>query len=188
MTTDLHRLAVRAQMALGLTQARFGALLGVSARTGHRWAVGKSVMTEFDLRRLAGHLVKVDRALAKEVANAGRTTLEDLGLVEPVKPFVPSADHVADSVVCVAAETMGVTPGAVRVALAAAFTRAREVGLSVEAMEKALTRSPRVPAAPPPLAKAETGSDSRSPSPAPISGPHRRTPTARSPSSRTVRG
>jgi hypothetical protein len=48
--------------------------------------------------------------------------------------------EVVDSVVCAAAETMSVMPGAIRPALLAAFTRAQKIGLTVEEVTKALAR------------------------------------------------
>jgi hypothetical protein len=45
-----------------------------------------------------------------------------------------------DSVVRAAADVMGVTPDAIRPAIAAAFARALEAGLDVEAVAEKLTR------------------------------------------------
>jgi hypothetical protein len=45
---------------------------------------------------------------------------------------------VADAVVCAGADAVDTTPGAVRAILLAAFRRARELGLGVEEVEKAL--------------------------------------------------
>jgi hypothetical protein len=47
-------------------------------------------------------------------------------------------EDVVEAVVCAAADAMDVSPRAMRPALLAAFTRARRIGLTVEAMEKAL--------------------------------------------------
>jgi hypothetical protein len=45
-----------------------------------------------------------------------------------------------DSVVRAAADVMGVTPDAIRPAIAAAFARASEAGLDVQAVAEKLTR------------------------------------------------
>jgi hypothetical protein len=69
--------------------------------------------------------------LAAELAAAAGQTLESLGIVKPAPPpapppLPPMPRHLsADAVVCVAAEGMGLAPGAVRGALVAAFRRAR---------------------------------------------------------------
>jgi hypothetical protein len=47
--------------------------------------------------------------------------------------------HLVDTVVCAAAEALGVPPPAVRPALLAAFQRAREVGLTTEDVEQAIS-------------------------------------------------
>jgi hypothetical protein len=49
-----------------------------------------------------------------------------------------------DAVVCVAAEAMALSPQAVRPAVLAAFTRARDVGISAEAVVAALAPAPPV--------------------------------------------
>jgi hypothetical protein len=50
----------------------------------------------------------------------------------------PSVEHLLDSVVCAAAIAMDAKPLDVRPALAAALTRLRELGLSLEDAERAL--------------------------------------------------
>lgn len=93
----------------------------------------------------------VDRELAAEMAEAAGTTLEALGLVPARAAPAPApasaadelrasarAEKIVDSVVCAASEAMDVLPRAIRPALLAAFTRTRELGLSVESVEQAL--------------------------------------------------
>jgi hypothetical protein len=53
---------------------------------------------------------------------------------------------VVDCVVCAAIEALPMTPAAMRVPLLAAFKRARELGISVEVMERALAASAPPPA------------------------------------------
>lgn len=134
-----------AQRTLGLSQAALGQLLGVSARTGHRWSGGRSHPTDAHLEQLAGHVLPKDAALAAKLADAAGTTLQALGLVPPPPPGPPplTPDRVVDCVVCAAAEAMDVPPSAIRAPLLAAFARARELGISVEVMEAALAAAAR---------------------------------------------
>jgi hypothetical protein len=132
----------KAQRALGKSQGELGLLLGASHRTGQRWGSGASIPSAERVETLARHVFPVDASLAAELATEAGTTLENLGLVArpapPPPPFTPPADRVVDSVVCAASEAMDVMPRAIRPALLAAFTRARELGLSVEAVERSL--------------------------------------------------
>jgi hypothetical protein len=85
----------------------------------------------------------VDAALAAEIAAAGGTTLDALGLVPATAPAAPHGsggppDRVVDAVVCAAAEAMQVMPQSVRPAVLAAFACARELGLTVEGVERVL--------------------------------------------------
>jgi len=147
---DPHVLMAKAQSVLRITQAELGALAGSSKRTAQRWAAGQAPVYEWHLAKLAGHVHPHDAALAAEIAAAAGETLESLGIVEPPPPPPPAPPpgppppppmprHLAaDAVVCVAAEGMGLAPGAVRGALVAAFRRARELGLSLAEVEQAL--------------------------------------------------
>jgi hypothetical protein len=139
---DTHLLFL-AHRALGLSQGDLGKLLGASTRTGQRWGTAKAFPSQEQVQQLARHVDPVDAQLAAQLAQAGGTTLMALGLgppppPPPAPPFVPAPDRIVDSVVCAAAEAMGVMPGAIRPALLAAFTRGREIGLGVDALEKAL--------------------------------------------------
>ena len=51
-------------------------------------------------------------------------------------------DYLVDSLVCVAAIAMDAKPAVIRPGLAAAFTFARQLGLSVEVVELALVGEP----------------------------------------------
>jgi hypothetical protein len=137
MGMPVTELLHKAQMALQLSQGELGTRLGASVRTGQRWAVGLSTPIAPHFHRLAREIFPLDRALAAEAAAHGGTTLVELGLVPPPPP-PPSPDRIVDSVVCAAAEAIDVMPGAVRPALLAAFTRAREIGLTMDVMEAAL--------------------------------------------------
>jgi hypothetical protein len=140
----------RAQLALHTTQGGLGVIAGTSIRTGQRWAVGQTVPAPFLLCDLAAKVHPVDPALAADIAAAGGSSLEALGLVEPPTPppapalppteatFSPPRDRVVDSIVCAAADAMDMLPRQIRPALLAAFTRARELGIAIEDVESAL--------------------------------------------------
>ena len=141
--------------ALHLSQVELAARVGASRRTGQRWDSGQATPSTDQILQLAKLVYPVDADLAARVAAAGGATLEALGLAQPPAPppaalappappaqpatvAAPPADRMVDAVVCVAADEMGVPPRAVRRAVLAAFTRARELGLGVEAVERAL--------------------------------------------------
>jgi hypothetical protein len=101
--------------------------------------VGQSIPSSEQLAALAALIHRHDTDLAAELAAAGGTSLERLGLVAPPAPVAaPRVELLIDSVVCVAAEAMDVLPRAIRPALLAAVRRARHLGLTLEAMERAL--------------------------------------------------
>jgi len=141
---DSLQLMFAAQRTLGLNQAKMGALVGVSKRTAQRWSSRRSPIYPHHLTAAAAHVHAHDAGLAAELAAAAGQTLESLGIVKPAlppapPPLPPMPRHLAaDAVVCVAAEGMGLAPGAVRGALVAAFRRARELGLSLEEVEQAI--------------------------------------------------
>lgn len=145
-------LVARAQAALGMTHRQFGEALGASERTSLRWAAGRSHVTVSQLRKLARLVHPRNPVLAVSLAEASSDTLESLGIVPPSPPPRPAlpAHFVANLLVCAAADAFGGAPSAARAALRAAFGRAREMGLSVEEVEKALKASvPSAAVAPP---------------------------------------
>ncbi|HEV3192745.1 MAG TPA: hypothetical protein VGY54_19690 [Polyangiaceae bacterium] len=130
----------------GTTQEGLGNLLGVSRRTAQRWAnTGIPGYYLIDVARLVHPR---DPALALEIVTALGTTLEAQGLVSPAptpSPLPPSAPPapdppagIVDAVVCAAAEAMEMMPKEVRPGLHAAFARAKEIGLTVDMIERAL--------------------------------------------------
>lgn len=151
----------RANQTLKLTNEQLGALCQVSTRTVSRWWSHESAPDFNVFRKLAVAAHPKDPALAADLATAGGVTLEELGLVvapppqpapivapPPSPPPVPTR-LLVESVVCSAAEELDAAPRAVRGILRAAFRRAREMHLSVEMLDDALT--PAVPASPPPV-------------------------------------
>jgi len=146
-------LLARAQRALGMTHRQFGDVLGASERTSLRWARGSASVGIVELQKLAALVHPRDPQLARELAEASNATLESLEIVAPPPPpsppvpppqpaapeKAPLAPHlVADLVVCAAADAIGSAPGVARVALRAAFKRAKEMGVSVAEVERAL--------------------------------------------------
>ena len=129
----------------GTTQEGLGKLLGVSRRTAQRWA--NTGIPGYYLMDVARLVHPRDPALAREIVTALGTTLEAQGLVLPAptpSPLPPPApapdppDGIVDAVVCAAAEAMEMMPKEVRPGLHAAFARAREIGLTVDLVERAL--------------------------------------------------
>ena len=123
-----------------MTQGELAKYLGVSRRTVNRWGSRGVGLAPFQAHDLARLVHPRDPALAARLAAAGGATLESLGLEKKVPPPPPPDPprHLVDVVVCAAAETLDISPRQVRAALLAAFRRAREAGLTVEHVEKAL--------------------------------------------------
>lgn len=136
-----------ARRVLQVSQNGLAEKLGVSRRTGQRWSAGRGPYG-MDLQNMARLVYPLDVTLAAEIAAAAGTTLEVLGvlpppsLAAPVLPAPPASvappDRVVDAVVCAAAEAMQVMPQSVRPAVLAAFACARELGLTVEGVERVL--------------------------------------------------
>ena len=141
----------------GLNQGDFAVRVGTSKRTLARIVANKATAYPYLLADAAKLVYPLDRALAKELAKAAGATLISLGL-EPPPPAPeppppppepppsparrpPSIAHLVDSVVCAAAEAIGVTPQAIRPALRAAFARAVEVDLKPEELHQGLVAS-----------------------------------------------
>ena len=135
---------------LQVSQNELAARLGVSRRTGQRWTKGTGPGGT-ELQGMARLVFPVDAALAAEIAEAAGTTLDALGLLPEPTPAAPASsavpsDRVVDAVVCAAAEAMRVVPQDVRSALLAAFACARELGLTVEDVERVLRAKASGPA------------------------------------------
>jgi transcriptional regulator with XRE-family HTH domain len=141
----------RLNFAMGESQKAFGERFGLSRRTMSRWAAGQGGPSDPLLAEMAALVHERDPALAAEVAAYLGETLESLGIASPppavVSPPVSagSPTQLVDAVVCAAAEAMDVSPRAVRPALLAALTRARELHLTRDDLLAALV--PLVPPA-----------------------------------------
>jgi len=143
-----------ARRALAMTQREFGLAVGSSHRTAVRWDAGQSSPAGAHLLKLAKLLYPRHRSLAAEVAEALGTTLVGIGLEAPAPapgPPIPvlapaplfAAEDLVDIVVLAVVERFEVTPSVARSLLHAAFKRASEIGLTVEATEKALRPAPQ---------------------------------------------
>jgi DNA-binding XRE family transcriptional regulator len=156
-----------ARRALHLNQEQLANAIGSSKRTVQRWETARATPFATDLTRVAALVYPHDASIAADIAAAMGQTLEGLGIVAPPAPPPPPPPappagpppmprHLAvDAVVCVASESLGAVPTAVRAVLLAAFRRARELGLSCDEVEQALDAAlrPATPAATPPHAQ-----------------------------------
>jgi transcriptional regulator with XRE-family HTH domain len=166
-------LLVRARAALGLTQKEFGTKFGVSHRTAGRWESRQSQPTLEEVHAIARAVHPKDPALAAALAAEGGTSLEGLKLVRPAPPATgappptparpfPSIGLMTDSIVLAAMEAAGTqVPAALDLSFfrrvsAAAFHRARGLGLTVDEVDDALSKTA------PPAVRAASASARRS--------------------------
>jgi hypothetical protein len=143
---------MEAQHTLMTSQSGLGQLLGgVTRRTVSRYQGGRTFPHTTHLHNLAKHIFPLNAALAADIAGAGGATLESLGIVAPAPqqaaPAPPPIDPLqarllVDAIVCAAAEALDVPPKSVRAVLHAAFACAKETGLPVDVIEKALAPKP----------------------------------------------
>jgi len=150
--TENADLLRRASLALGVSAVELGDMFGVSRRSVSRWMREGTWLVENRATALAKMVHPRDRVIAARLAEIAGQTLVSLGLEAP-PPQSPLTVALAsspaagakllDAVVCAAAEAMDASPRAVRPALLAAVRCAREVGLTLEAMEEML--APREP-------------------------------------------
>jgi len=153
MPKNVPTVLYEARRVLGIgSQGEMGELLGSSQRSGQRWERGESSPMNEQLHRLAALVYPHNRALAADIAETSGTTLLALGIEVPPPPPAPAPQppapppppppdpvYIVDTIVCAAAEAMGVMPEAIRPALRAAFRRAVQVRLGVEAVDAALS-------------------------------------------------
>jgi transcriptional regulator with XRE-family HTH domain len=156
MTSTLHRplraILVDCRFALHMSQREFGEALGASHRSASRWDAGRATPGAAQLTRLARRVYEVNRDLAVEVAEATRNTLVGLGIEaapvpvpvvsHPVEP-APSPKERVDLVVLAVVERGALLPSVVRPLLRAAVRRARELGLTLDALEAGLRPVPK---------------------------------------------
>ncbi|HEY8038971.1 MAG TPA: hypothetical protein VIF15_04225 [Polyangiaceae bacterium] len=133
------RLLQRVQHVLQLNQRELAERVGCSTRTIVRHTQHGGSLTPRSYVDLAKACHPRDPELAAQLAALAEETLESLGLVRaPEGPPRPAPAHLADSVVCAAAEAMASTPQAMRPALRAAFERAVALGMSADDVLKGI--------------------------------------------------
>jgi hypothetical protein len=131
-------------VALSLNQRELGELVGLSTRTIQRLYARRTDFIYIQWQKLARAAYPAHPDLAARLAAQGGSSLQALGLVKPAPPAPALAaplydvQHLADGVVCAAAEAIDLTPRAIRPALLAAFRRARQMRLTVEELDSAL--------------------------------------------------
>jgi hypothetical protein len=150
--------------ALATTQRELGAQLGISRRTAQRWT--RDGTPGHMVAPLARLVHARDPELATRMVAALGMTLGAAGIAVPDPPApsppsvraaaAPPLEGLVDAVVCAAADAMDQTPQEVRPGLLAAFCRAQEIGLTMEAIEGVLRARLRI-AEPPPPARATAG-------------------------------
>jgi transcriptional regulator with XRE-family HTH domain len=138
MANPSNNLIVQCRMALGLTQKEFGDIFGRTKRTVQRWEDHGATLLPSEAEALARVLLPVRPDLAADIAAGANTTLDRLGLIPDGAAGPMATSDPIDSVVRAAAAVMGVTPDAIRAAIAAAFLRAREEGLDVQTVAERL--------------------------------------------------
>jgi hypothetical protein len=138
-TRPIIQLVLEARRALHMNQRELAEAVGVSERTGQRWAAHGGVPYACfpDLIRLV-HPVNVD--LAAEIATSRGIGMESLGLATAAPATSAPASRweaaglpakaLADSVVCAAASAAKLPPDDQRAPLLAAFKRAKELDMS----------------------------------------------------------
>jgi transcriptional regulator with XRE-family HTH domain len=133
---QLAALLWQGRRALTMSRDEVGTALGWSKRTIGRWESGSTAVYPRALAALARLVYPVDPALAEEMALASGVTLDSLG-VETTGPSSPQV--LADAIVCAAADAMKTVPETARAGLLAALRRIRQLRVSVDDVERALT-------------------------------------------------
>ena len=121
MSFPLPLLLIQTRQALLLSQGELAEMMGVAKRTMQRWEDRGAILLPSHIRTLATAAHSRDPALAARIAAYGNTSLEALGLVKPAPPPPPPPPPPApmptailvDSIVCVAADAIGVPPRAI---------------------------------------------------------------------------
>jgi DNA-binding XRE family transcriptional regulator len=153
----LSVLLYEARRALHMNRQDIGKAIGWSYRTIVRWETRHTDVYSPSLLKIVPRVHAVDPQLAAEIAMACGSSLVQLGIgTVPAQNVAAAAQrtpvslqHLADSVACAAADALHAAPEAVRPALLAAFRRARELRMTFDDVESALTEAlaPKVPTA-----------------------------------------
>jgi hypothetical protein len=132
MTIDSAKLIIECQFALRTTQEKLGELLGKSKRTIQRWQDKGCVLLPEQADTLAKALRRTRPDLADQVLALGAKTAASLGRA-------PATPEVIDAILRAAAKAGHTSPKAVRPAVQAAFAKAAEVGVTVNAVVAGMT-------------------------------------------------
>jgi transcriptional regulator with XRE-family HTH domain len=144
-----------ARRALGMDQGDLAEAMRVSRRTIIRWQHGQTAPVEAQVRELAALVHEEDADLADELLASAMlaptpapedTRAESLAVshpasATPAKPPSPhgrAPAHLVDAIVYAAADAADMVPRAMRSALRAAFSRAVQLGVSIESIVLAL--------------------------------------------------
>jgi hypothetical protein len=141
---ELLGLLAKAHDALKLTQRELGERLEVSLRTVSRWYTGGTLPGAHVVARLAHAVYPVDAELAEQLMAVATSELTGLGLAPPeplpiAKAPPRATPRAVDGVVCAACEAMDASPRAVRPALLAAVRAARDLGMTLDDLERDLS-------------------------------------------------
>jgi hypothetical protein len=131
MPFDSATLLVHVQVALQLSQKDLGALIGRTKRTIQRWqSKGTSMLTGEEARILADQLGTAHADLAEQVLALGARHGAVLGTT--------ASPQVLEAILVAVALEGYMTPKAARPLVVAAFEKAAEEGVSVQAVVAAL--------------------------------------------------
>ena len=149
MATKLAKALDRMFDRLQWTQKEMFERTGVSSRTQSRWRREGTAPNAATIAKLLRVVAPLDLEAATWLAKASGVPMPHVAphasagatgergaASSDARPDLVRLS--ADSIVCVAADAMNLPPSAVRPALRAAFLRARELGVSIEAMAEAM--------------------------------------------------
>jgi hypothetical protein len=181
MATPLSLLLALSRETLHLNQLGLAQVLGSSLRTVQRYEARRATPPAWELHKLADAVRPHDADLASQIdvwaprpapppspvtasVAAGSTAppvhpAPALPAPPPLPPPVP-VGVLVDAVVCAAAEAMSLSPQAIRPAVLAAFARACDAGLTMEAVVGVLAPPPPAPEATPSKGKGGKGTRS----------------------------
>jgi hypothetical protein len=154
---DALALVEAARFELTASQRKLAQICELDRRVVAKWQHGRQRPYPWHWERMARAVHPKNVDLAARLAAAGGHTLVSLGLQAPpattraaqvAPPPLVAATHLVDSIVCAAAETMQVSPHAIRPALVAAFQRSIALGMGSDAVLAGLS-----PPAPPKASK-----------------------------------
>jgi transcriptional regulator with XRE-family HTH domain len=123
-----------------LRQDMLGRKLGLTAQTIGRWEKGTRGPTKNALRHLVAIFYPIDRAATAALVEARGLTLQQLGVPGLTVPAtaVVSLRHAVDVILLAGAEASDTPAANVRAIVRAAVKRAREMGFSLDAIERGL--------------------------------------------------